>query len=260
MTGPDLSSAPGSPSPLINAKRAIMACLGSSTTAGKGQAADWIGELKRRPRNKGISFLNFGVGGDLAYNALQRLPAALSCHTTKVVVLIGGNDVLALVSKTARRFFRIAKHLPTEPSPEWFRENLRAIAQRLKTEVPAAIALCSLSPIGEDPASADAFQRELNQRIEEYSASIREIAREESVGYLPVYERMLAQIVAAPGRAFTSFRFFPFYRDAFRVSVLRKTPDEVARLNGWHFHTDGVHLNSRGGMIVADLVQEFIDG
>ena len=174
--------------------------------------------------------------------------------------LIGGNDVLALVSQTARRFFRLAKHLPTEPSPKWFRENLRAIAQRLKTKLPAAIVLCSLPPIGEDPASADPFQRELNRRIEEYSASIREIAREESVGYLPVYETMLAQIVAAPGRAFVSFRFLPFYRDAFRVLVLRKSPDEVAQLNGRHFHTDGVHLNSRGGMIVAGLVQEFIDG
>src|ERR1700733_667907 len=260
MTGPDLSLAPGSPSPPINAKPTIMACLGSSSTAGKGQAYDWIGELKRRPRNQGISFLNFGVGGDLAYNALQRLPAVLSCHPTKVVVLIGGNDVVALVSKTARRFFRVVKYLPAEPSPEWFRENLRAISQRLKTEVPAAIALCSLPPIGEDPASADPFQRELNRRIKEYSASIREIAREESVGYLPVYETMLAQIVAAPGRAFTSFRFLPFYRDAFRVSVLRKTPDEVAQLNGWRLHTDGVHLNSRGAMIAADLVQEFIDG
>jgi len=29
-------------------------------------------------------------------------------------------------------------------------------------------------------------------------------------------------------------------------------------MNGWRFHTDGVHLNSRGGMIVADLVQEFV--
>jgi lysophospholipase L1-like esterase len=250
----------GSPSPLVNVKPAIIACLGSSSTAGKGQAYDWIGELKRRPRNRGISFLNFGVGGDLAYNALQRLPAVLACHPTRVLVLIGGNDVLALVSKTARRFFRITKRLPAEPSPEWFRENLRAIAQQLKAEVPPAIALCSLPPIGEDPASADPFQRELNRRIEEYSASIREIAREESVGYLPVHETMHAQIVAAPGRAFTSFRFLPFYRGAFRVSVLRKTPDEVARLNGWRLHTDGVHLNSRGGMIVADLVQEFIDG
>jgi len=71
---------------------------------------------------------------------------------------------------------------------------------------------------------------------------------------------MLAQIMAAPGRSCTSFRFLPFYRDAFRVLVLRKSPDEVAQLNGWRLHTDGVHLNSRGGMIVADLVQEFIDG
>jgi len=30
-------------------------------------------------------------------------------------------------------------------------------------------------------------------------------------------------------------------------------------MNGWQFHTDGVHLNSFGGMIVADLVQGFID-
>jgi hypothetical protein len=30
-------------------------------------------------------------------------------------------------------------------------------------------------------------------------------------------------------------------------------------MNGWRFHSDGVHLNSRGGMLLADLVQEFID-
>lgn len=40
--------------------------------------------------------------------------------------------------------------------------------------------------------------------------------------------------------------------------LLGKSPDEVARINGWNFHTDGVHLNSRGGLIVAGLVEEFI--
>jgi lysophospholipase L1-like esterase len=163
------------------------------------------------------------------------------------------------VSTKARRFFRIAKHLPTEPSPEWFSENLQAIAHRLKTETSAAIALCSLPPIGEDPASADPFQSELNRRIEQFSAIIKETAQAENVGYLPIHEAQLAQILASPGRAFTSFRFLPFYRDAFRALVLHKSPDEIAQLNGWRFHTDGVHLNSRGGMIAADLVQEFLD-
>jgi hypothetical protein len=72
-------------------------------------------------------------------------------------------------------------------------------------------------------------------------------------------EVMLSQILASPGRAFTRFRFLSFYRDAFRVLILRRSPDEVARMNGWRFHTDGVHLNGRCGMIVADVVQEFID-
>ena len=259
MTRPDLSSDPVCPAPLVKAEATIVACLGSSSMAGKGQAFDWIGELERRPRNKRSCFLNFGVGGDLAYNTLQRLPAVLACHPDKVVVLVGGNDVLALVSRKVRRFFRIWKHLPCEPSPEWFRENFRAIAHSLKTESSATVGLCSLPPIGEDSASANPFQSELNRRIEEYSAIIREIALEQNAGYIAVHEAMLAQIMKSPGRAFTCFRFLPFYRDAFRVLVLHKSPDEVARINGWRFHTDGVHLNNRGGMIVADLVEQFID-
>jgi lysophospholipase L1-like esterase len=237
----------------------IVACLGSSSTAGKGQAFNWIDELKQRPRNKRFRFHNFGIGGDLAYNALQRLPDVLACRPQKAVVWVGGNDVLALVSKKVGRFFRISKHLPMEPSPEWFQSNIRTIARGLKAETSATIALCSLPPIGEDPASVDPFQNELNRRIEEYGAIIKAVAEEVEVDYLAIHEAMLAQIRASPGRAFTGFRFLPFYRDAFRVLVLRKTPDEIAQTNGWSFHSDGVHLNSRGGIIAANLVQEFID-
>jgi hypothetical protein len=61
-----------------------VACLGSSSTAGKGQAFDWIAELRARPRNAQVEFKNFGVGGDLAYNALKRLPAVLACRPSNV--------------------------------------------------------------------------------------------------------------------------------------------------------------------------------
>jgi lysophospholipase L1-like esterase len=237
----------------------IVACLGSSSTAGKGQAFNWITELQRRLGERRFIFRNFGVGGDLAYNALQRISDVIRCRPHKVVVFIGGNDVLALVSAKARSFFRISKRLPVDPSPEWFRENLQAIVRRLKAETPANIAVCSLPPIGEDPASAKPFQSELNRSIREFSATIRGIAQEEGTDYIAVYEAIFALIMKSPGRAFTEFRFLSFYRDAFRTLVLRKSPDEVARLNGWRFHTDGVHLNSRSGLIVADLVQTFIE-
>ena len=235
-----------------------VAFLGSSSTAGKGQAFDWIAELKRRPENKRFRFHNFGIGGDLAFNALQRLPDVLACRPQIVVVWVGGNDVLALASTKVRRFFRVFKHLPTEPSPQWFRENLWAIVRRLKATDSVKIAVCSLPPIGEDLSSENPFQTNLNQRIAAYSAIIKEVAQEEDVGYIAMYEAMCARIATSPGRAFTCFRFFGFYRDAFRVLVLRKSPDEIAVLNGWRFHTDGVHLNSLGGMIVANLVQSFL--
>lgn len=235
-----------------------MACLGSSSTAGKGQAFNWIAELERRPGNRRFRFRNFGVGGDLAYNALQRVGEVIAVHPAKVVVLIGANDVLALVSSGARRFYRIAKHLPADPSPEWFRENLRKIARQLKSETSADIALCSLAPIGEDLSDSDPFQGQLNRGIEEFSAIIREIGEEVGAAYVPFYEVMVRDISEAPVHAFKG-QFLAIYRDAFRSLILRKTPDEIGAMNGWQYHSDGVHLNSRGGMIVADLVQQFIE-
>jgi lysophospholipase L1-like esterase len=243
---------------MVNLQRKIVACLGSSSTAGKGQAFDWIAELRRRPFNDSFDFRNFGVGGDLTYNALQRLPDVLVCRPSKVVVWVGGNDVLALVSSKAARFFALSKRLPCNPSPDWFRENLAEIARRLKRETEADIGLCSLCPIGEALDSNDPFQSELNRCVKEYSTIIATVADEERCGYIPLYEAITEAIRASPGLAFTAFRFLPFYRDAFRVLVLRQSPDEDARRNGWLFHTDGVHLNSRAGRIVADRIQKFI--
>jgi hypothetical protein len=51
----------------------------------------------------------------------------------------------------------------------------------------------------------------------------------------------------------------PIYGDTFRYFVLRKTSDEIGAANGWKLHVDGVHLNRRGGMILAGLVQDFQD-
>jgi lysophospholipase L1-like esterase len=244
---------------MMSPQRRIVACLGSSSTAGKGQAFDWIAELRRRPRNGQFEFRNFGVGGDLAYNALQRLPDLLACRPGKVIVWVGGNDVLALVSRKVRRLFTLWKRLPGTPSPDWFHENLTEIARSLKRETAADIGLCSLPPIGEAPDSDDPFQSELNRRIEEYSAIVVAVAHEERCGYIPLHEAITEAVRASPGRAFTAFNFLPFYRDAFRALVLRQSPDNVARRNGWQFHTDGLHLNSCAGRIVADRIQTFID-
>ena len=238
-------------------RKAVVACLGASATVAIG-SYDWIRDLQQRPGNATLRFCRFAEGGDLAYNGLGRLPDIINCHPDFVIILLGDNDVLALISKKHYRFMRRWKHLPSKPSPGWYRETMQAIVRRLKSDTSARIALCSLIPIGEDPGSANPFQAEANRRIEEYSTILKNIASAEAVSYLPLYERIHELILASPGKAFTSFNFLPFYRDVFRQFVLHKSHDEIGYLNGWRLHRDGIHLNSRSGKILADLVQEFL--
>src|ERR1044072_3441014 len=100
------------PPPAMGEPSFIVACLGSSRTAGKGQAFNWIMELQWRLKKRRGTFRNFGVGGDLAYNALQRLSKVIASRPKKIVVFIGGNDVVALVSTKVGTLFRIWKRLP----------------------------------------------------------------------------------------------------------------------------------------------------
>jgi lysophospholipase L1-like esterase len=238
----------------------VVACLGSSSTAGQGQAFGWIDELSRRPQNARFAFKNLGVGGDFAYDALQRVPAVVATSPDRILVLVGANDVLAMVFPNVQRFLGgFMKRHSREPSFEWFEENLAAIVTRLRAETRARIALSSLGPIGESPDSTDPNQRRLNELVAEFSATIKQSAAQHGTDYIPFYERLSAEIAASPGKALTAFRFLPIYADTFRYFVLRKTSDEIGAANGWKFHVDGVHLNRRGGMILADLVQDFLD-
>jgi lysophospholipase L1-like esterase len=245
----DMNSSSATPT---SSKSMVVACLGESLTKGGEMSYDWIADLRSRPQNASIRFVNLGMGGDPSYSALKRLPQVIQCRPNRVIVLIGSSDVVNAIDPTMRRLIGIWKRLPQKPSPEWFEENVRQIVSRLKNETPARVALCSLPVIGQDPES------EANRRLEAYSAIIQQIAREENVNYIPLYERMHEQIVASPGRAFTGSIFLSMCRAAFEIFVLHKSLDEVGKQNGWRFHVDGIHLSSRGGKILADLVQEFV--
>lgn len=242
----------------VQTQPVVVTCLGSSTTAGRGEAFDWIGALEKRPQNSAFRFHNLGVGGDLAYNCLLRLPSVVATRPDRVVVIAGANDILAAVFPNVRRFYGMFKGLERDPSPGWFRENLVAIVRGLKEKTEARIVVASLGEIGEDPTSSHPVQRRLNDLFVDYNRVIREVVREEDIDYISFYERLHELIAASPGRAFTEFSFLSIYKDAFRYYALRRSGDEIAEANDWKVHVDGVHLNSRGGMLLVGLVEEFL--
>ena len=237
-----------------------VACVGSSTTASKGTYR-WIAELESRPRNSRFRFVNLGVGGDLSFNIVRRLRRVIGTQPDRVIILIGTNDILASVFPNFRRIIRVWKGLPQEPTARRFEENLELITRRLRQETNARIGLSSLAPVGEDPHSKDAVQSRLNDLCAVYNGVIRDVSSREGTDYIEFYESFQDQLERSnTAKPFTRFSFPSFYRDYLvREMILRRSFDEISRINGWEFHIDGIHLNTRGGRILTEAVQQFLD-
>lgn len=139
--------------------------------------------------------------------------------------------------------------------PEQYRDNLRAIVDRIRAGTSARIALLSLPPLGE---RLDAGP---NLRLAAYNAAIREIAERTGADYLPLNERMVDLLHRRGGspRAY-DFGFALAYGAAAQHHLLGRTWDEVARSNGLHLFVDHLHLSDRGGAVVTDLAAAWLAG
>jgi len=237
-----------------------VACLGSSTTAAKG-TYNWIDELVKRPQNSRFRFVNFGVGGDLSFNIARRLDPVIRMAPDRVIVLIGTNDILATIFPNFRRFTRAWKRVSQDPSPAHFKDNLELITDRLQQATHARIALSSVAPVGEALRSSDAVQLRLNDLVAAYNGIIADVSRSSGSYYIPFYECFRDQLAhSAIAKPFTRFSFAAFYRDyLFREMILRRSFDQISQRNGWELHIDGIHLNTKGGRILTDVVQQFLD-
>jgi lysophospholipase L1-like esterase len=235
-------------------------CLGSSTTASKG-TYKWIDELQKRPQNKRFRFVNLGVGGDLSFNTVGLLDRVIALQPDRVIVLIGTNDIMASVFPNFRRFVRVWKRLSEEPSPARFEENLFFIVRKLQRGANSRIGLSSLAPLGEDPHSRDPVQARLNDLIATYNGIIANIASNENTDYIPFNESFRGEFSRdGTPKALTHFAIGSLYRDyVLREMILRRSFDEISRINGWECHIDGIHLNSKGGRILAEAVQQFLN-
>ena len=159
----------------------IVVCLGASMVRGQ-VSYNFVDLLERHMAGDGFQFINAGTAGDQAYNVLMRLDSVIDYQPDFVVILVGTNDVTATLSPALARISRLTKRFPQAPSAEFYKYNMLRIINMLKEKTSAKIALVSLPVLGEDLESTP------NQRTKEYNVLLKEIADEEQVRYLPVYE------------------------------------------------------------------------
>ncbi len=231
----------------------VVVCAGDSLTHGN-LGFDYVGALARRLGPEGFSFINAGVNGDLAYNLWKRMDSIVACHPDHIVVLIGINDVLALADAASMKRAGRMKGVPRPVDLEWFRDIMLNLVRESKMRTQASIALCSLPVLGDDPDDSN------NDLVALFSESIRSIAADEGIGYLPLFERMSDSLRANPWSPPTAFRpgRLPLCRAVFQRFILGWSVDTISGNNRYRLTSDGIHLNSRGGWMMMELVENWL--
>lgn len=223
---------------------------GASIVRGKA-SVDFVQILRERFLSR--TFVNAGVNGNIAWELLQRIEDVLACEPSHVVILVGTNDVQATLSPAAADRVRRSKRLPVVPSLEWYAGCLRQITERLQSNG-ARVALCSLPPIGQD------LDAQVNAVVRQANSAIAEVCDSTGAAYLPVYEHLARHLVEAgevSGPPWTG-SWVPGLASLVQHFVLGRNYDSIARGRGWLLSPDGVHMDSTGAAIIAEVVGEWL--
>ena len=224
-------------------------CLGDSLTAGHP------GRTFLRYMGAERRCVNRGLGGATLLGLLGRIERGPVPEASTVILEIGANDILLPYMHENRPLWRSfvetiyrSGMLPSR-TPESFEENYRALLGRLLDR--AERILCVGIPmLGEEKGSP------LNRRVEELGRIVERVARDGGATFLDLFAW---QSVTAGGSAY----------------LLGETPDSLAmdsvslrdesaeaaacRERGLEVTVDGVHLNKRGALQLATMLEELLD-
>ncbi|MFK0259297.1 SGNH/GDSL hydrolase family protein [Streptomyces sp. NPDC090445] len=198
---------------------------------------DWVGALREKPAFRDHEFINAGDNGNTSADLLGRVDSDIvACDPDQVAILVGTNDV--------------RDGVPLKD----YRDNLRAIIDRIKDKTSARIALMSLPPLGEN------LDTGINHRLRDYNAAIKDTATRAKIDYVPVNERFTDHLDDRSDRPAYDFSFTTAYLAATEHYLLGRSWDDVARSNGLELFVDHIHLSDRGGAIVTDLTTGWLSG
>ncbi|MEX1209253.1 MAG: GDSL-type esterase/lipase family protein [Candidatus Nanopelagicales bacterium] len=234
----------------LSQRQSPIVVAGASIVRGRA-SVDFVEILRERLPER--TFVNAGINGNVAWELLQRLDDVLACEPAQVVILIGTNDVQATLSPGVMRQVRESKHLPEAPTIHFYADCLARVVARLRA-AGVDVGLCSLPPIGQDLAAL------VNQRVREANAAISGVCDASGATYLPVYERLTDLLLsqgATTGPAWTG-SWLPGIRSLVEHFVLGRSYDDIALSAGWVFTPDGVHMDSTGARVTADVVEGWL--
>ncbi|MEI9809121.1 MAG: SGNH/GDSL hydrolase family protein [Bacteroidota bacterium] len=221
---------------------------------------NWIKHLARKHPRWTVE--NEGVNGDTLIKIRKRLAQKLKISRSyDAIVLEGGaNDILipslkdrgSLFSKAYGHLIEKGYHPleATEDIESVFHDMISLIQQRTK----ATVILSTIGCMNEDHGFY------LNEKRETINNIIRKAARDNNcclADPAAIFDQYLSK--RKTKNYFLESFLNTTYFDAFQCRVLNRA-DALSRKRGLHLTIDGLHLNSRGGVIWLNEVEKQLLG
>lgn len=231
----------------------IVVCFGDSITHAT-VSFDYVRYLAADPDLQNFVFVNEGINSRLVYNLLQVVDKVVALKPQYVFVLIGTNDLKGSLNDSEYQRYNDLWKLPQKPTKEWFTENYKKLVSILKTQTNAKIVLISLPPLGEN---IDSLPFKLTI---EYSNIIRDIAKKEKLDYIGLNEILTRDLIREGKRNIAPYEtgLWFMYSAIMQHYLLGRDWDDISDARGLTYMTDNIHLNGRGGKILAAAIKEIL--
>ena len=218
--------------------------------------ASWMSRIKHS--NKQI--INAGNNGDTSWNIKQRLDVILSLKLDTVILMVGTNDAMgSFRDGYSGGDLYVMLGNPIKPTIELHQTNLKFILNALKENGIKNRAVLTIPPLGE------VFDSKANLHVTQINQNIIQLAKETDTKLLD-FNAAIWKAIEKQGGAHKDTKEFTGigYREQTVGCLLHN-------VFGWNWNDigeynnhllmliDNCHLSNRGGDVLYDLVNTYIN-
>lgn len=227
--------------------------LGDSHTQGM-IGANFLNILEPKLK-KNYQLINAGVNGEMAVHALKRLDPVISCKPKAVIILLGTNDINVSLKPSRTFYYRMKYGFTPKANKKSYLEIMGQTLDELKAN-DIKTAVISIPIIGEKKTS------KANKLALEYNQQLLKLAKEKSVSYLELHERMILfmnQNKSWKQSSVCHFNERLLAKAAIKRFILKKSFNEISQDHGLTLLSDCIHLNETAAQILSKLILNYIN-
>mgnify|MGYP006081175007 CR=1 FL=1 len=236
-----------------NNTKPVVVCCGDSITHGH-IGYDWVSSLRNIDKSK--VYINAGINADLTWNLNQRIDDIIKHHPDYVTILIGTNDAIGSENiKHIQDYYVSTKGLPRLPHIDWYASELEKFIIDIQSKTNAKIAISTLSWLGEQS------EAEIIKVVRSHNNIIRDLSAKYNLKLIDLFKEF-DQIIDTNNSipyTTTEWRRLRGLRAVILHYVFGWSWNRIGRKYKLKLLCDHIHLNEKAGVMLEELMKDFID-